>query len=66
MFISSEISVVPCSNCGGDVIEFSVPNHIWNEIVRSNDKETDNEYLCVWCFISYLFVWFEKINGKLD
>lgn len=59
IFVSEEISEVPCSNCGGEVTEFSIPNDIWNAVVRKGSKETDNEYLCVWCFVNAFIQWFD-------
>jgi DNA-directed RNA polymerase subunit RPC12/RpoP len=56
-FISDSISTIPCSNCGGRVQEFSVANELWNKVVRKNGKETNREYLCIWCFAS-LMVYF--------
>lgn len=32
------------------MIEFSVPNDVWNRIVRNNGPEHDQEYICVQCF----------------
>jgi hypothetical protein len=64
-FISENVSKIPCSNCGGKVQEFSVPNPVWNAIVRKNGKETDKEYLCVWCFTSCVVEWFDGIKSLL-
>lgn len=47
---ASSVSTVPCCLCKGPVIEFSVPNEVWNRIVRGGGPETDQEYLCVGCF----------------
>ncbi len=45
-----EISDVPCCRCHGPVIEFSIPNELWNIIVRNRGPETNKEYLCLDCF----------------
>jgi hypothetical protein len=60
-FISETISETPCSNCGGDVQEFSIPSDIWNAVVRRSGKEIDNEYLCIWCFVSAFVRWFHDV-----
>lgn len=43
-------SSIPCARCGGAVVEFSIPNDIWNEIIREDGHEHDGEYLCWNCF----------------
>lgn len=60
-FISETVSDIPCSNCGGKVQEFSVPSDIWNAVVRHYGQETDNEYLCIWCFVSAFTRWFRDV-----
>jgi len=49
-FFSDTPSVTPCASCGGVVFEFSVPNELWNLIVRNDGPESYGEYLCVNCF----------------
>lgn len=40
-----------CSNCDRRIVfEFTVESRIWNDIVRREGPETENEYLCLWCF----------------
>ena len=48
--VADHVSQIPCRRCGGPVVEFVVPNEVWNPIVRKNGPETDREYLCVRCF----------------
>jgi len=48
------VSGIPCDICGGTVIEFSIPNDIWNRVVRLDGHEHDNEYLCIECFYEAL------------
>lgn len=52
-------SSVPCCNCGGVVYEFTVHNYDWNKLIRGDSPETDQEYLCVWCFA-------KKARERLD
>lgn len=54
-----------CSNCGGEAVEFSVPSPVWNKVVRSQTggRESENEYLCVWCFADMAIVY---LGGKKD
>lgn len=52
-------STVPCCACGGEVVEFTVPNDIWNLVMRPDGKETDKEYLCLDC-------WYKALRSKLD
>lgn len=49
---SYEFSAVPCCKCKGPVVEFTVPNEVWNAIIRRNGPETDQEYLCKDCYIA--------------
>ena len=44
------ISTIPCARCGGKCIEFTVPNDVWNTVVRRGGKEGDDEYLCEACY----------------
>lgn len=43
-------SIVPCCRCGGVVHEFTIPNEIWNSLIRWDGPETEREYLCFGCF----------------
>lgn len=52
-----ETSQVPCCKCGGEVVEFSIPNDIWNFVMRTNGKESNKEYLCFNC-------WHETLRRK--
>lgn len=54
-----ETSEIPCCECGGKVIEFTVPNDIWNLVMRPDGKETDKEYLCLDC-------WCKALRSKLE
>lgn len=47
---SIELSSIPCCLCKGQVYEFSVPNDVWNLIIRQGGPETNREYLCWSCF----------------
>ena len=44
------VSEVPCCKCHGEVIEFTVPNELWNAVMRPDGCETDQEYLCFDCW----------------
>ena len=46
-----ELSEVPCCICNDVVIEYSIPNDVWNKIFRENGSEHDKEYLCITCFL---------------
>jgi hypothetical protein len=56
LFISDKVNESPCSNCGGEVIDYSIPNDVWNKVVRgqTGGRETENEYLCIWCFVDFV------------
>jgi hypothetical protein len=43
-------SKIPCAICGGEVIEFTAPNYLWNLIMRPDGHEHDKEYVCFDCF----------------
>ena len=36
-------STIPCARCGGRCIEFTVPNDVWNAVVRRSGEERDDE-----------------------
>ncbi len=46
-----EVSDVPCCRCKRQMVEFYVPNEAWNTITRGGGKKTDQEYLCLNCFV---------------
>jgi hypothetical protein len=54
-----EVSTIPCCLCGGEVVEFTVPNDIWNLVMRPDGKETDKEYVCLDC-------WYKALRKHLD
>jgi len=58
----AENSKVNCCECNGKVIEFSVPNELWNIVMRPDGNETDKEYLCFGCWNKKLL---EFIKGLL-
>lgn len=43
-------SEVPCRRCGGVVREFTVPNEVWNAVIRVDGRERDDEYICLACW----------------
>src|SRR3990167_1080612 len=43
-------STIPCARCGGQCVEFTVPNDVWNAVVRRGGKERDDEYMCEACY----------------
>ena len=60
-FIIDEVEQTSCNRCGQKVtVEFSIPNPIWNKIVRKGGPEHDREYLCIWCFVELVIEWFER------
>ena len=61
MFLSytDKESNIPCYLCGGKVIEFTIPNDIWNTVMRLNYKETNQEYICINC-------WYNKLREYLE
>lgn len=56
MYPDDAVSSIPCNICGGAVIEFSIPNDIWNKVIRLDGHEHDKEYLCMACFFDALRV----------
>jgi hypothetical protein len=54
-----EASSISCCECGGKVVEFTVPNDIWNMVMRPDGKETNREYICLDC-------WYKALKNKLD
>ena len=41
---------LPCGRCGRPVVEFVLPNWVWNAVVRRGQIEGGQEYLCEACF----------------
>lgn len=56
---NADTSTIPCVLCGGVVREFSIPNEIWNYVVRDDGLETDREYMCETCYR-------QKANEKIE
>jgi len=54
------ISEVPCCECGGKVVEFSVPSELWNMVMRPDGHETDKEYLCFDCWNKKLLIFIKN------
>lgn len=54
LFENHEISEVPCARRGGYVVEFSIPNDIWNKVIRIDGYERSDEYICMECFFQAL------------
>lgn len=54
MYPDDAVTGIPCDLCGGAVIEFSIPNDIWNRVIRLDGHEHDKEYLCMACFFDAL------------
>lgn len=52
LFVDGRASEIPCCLCGRKVVEFTIPNDIWNIVIRNNGSEHDMEYLCVWCVLA--------------
>lgn len=51
---NEDVSEIPCARCGGEVIEYAIPNDIWNKVIRTEGRERDDEYLCMDCFFAAL------------
>ena len=54
LWVSDNVSEIPCDDCGGEAHEFYIPNDIWNRVIRKDGHEQDKEYLCVDCFLNEL------------
>lgn len=63
---NNRTSTVPCCECGGDAVEFTVPNDIWNAVMRPDEKETDREYLCLDCWYKALRNYINNLRAELD
>lgn len=57
-------SEIPCCECGGEVVEFTVPNDIWNSVMRPDGHETDREYLCFDCWYKALRQWMHGMQRR--
>lgn len=56
-------SGIPCTRCGGVCIEFTVPNDVWNTIVRRGGKERDDEYMCEACYRKAVEDWVTEFHA---
>lgn len=65
LFIADEPSGIPCQICGGEVVEYSIRNDLWNRVVRKDGKEQDQEYFCAWCFLEKA-LWFIEHPVRLQ
>lgn len=54
LYPNDDVSTIPCDVCGGAVVEFSIPNDIWNRVMRPDGHEHDGEYICMACFFDAL------------
>lgn len=63
---SIPVSSIPCCRCEGSVFEFTVPNEVWNRIIRQDGPETDREYLCWSCFARAAADRIEECDERLD
>jgi hypothetical protein len=60
MEMNSDESEIPCGRCAGTVVEFSIPNNIWNLVMRPHGKEGElPEYICLGC-------WYERLLAALQ
>ena len=48
--VMTKNSGIPCARCGGSCVEFTVPNDVWNTVIRLGGKERDDEYICEVCY----------------
>jgi len=65
-FAMNKISKIPCCKCGKEVIEFTVPNELWNMVMRHDGHETDKEYLCFDCWNTELMEYLARLQSELD
>ena len=62
--LSSEsgTSGTPCARCGGPCVEFTVPNDVWNAVVRLGGSERDDEYICEACYRKAVESWIRSAS----
>lgn len=63
---SCEPTGIPCANCGGPMLEYSIPNDTWNLVVRRGGPEGNNEYLCYSCWLAAVGAEIERLRAELD
>jgi hypothetical protein len=51
-------AALPCSRCGGPCVAFTIPNDVWNEVIRTEGRERDEEYICEDC-------WYQAVRWRL-
>jgi DNA-directed RNA polymerase subunit RPC12/RpoP len=68
--LKPKYSDIPCCECGGKVEEFTVPNELWNAVMRPDGYETDKEYLCFECWnkrlMRHIAVLAERLKAAQD
>lgn len=60
---ATQASTVPCARCGGVCVEFTVPNDVWNTVVRLGGKEGDDEYICEACYRKAVESWVRTVSA---
>lgn len=58
-------SDIPCFECGNNVVEFSVPDELWNAVMRPDGHETGKEYLCFDCWNKNLMAYIAALTKQL-
>jgi DNA-directed RNA polymerase subunit RPC12/RpoP len=58
----ARMSEIPCCKCGGEVVEFVVPNDLWNMVIRQDGHESNKEYLCFACWNNALYKYLEEMQ----
>ncbi len=61
---SGRFSSVPCCECGKEVQEFTVPNVLWNMVMRPDEHETNKEYICYSCWNLKLLEYINRIKAQ--
>lgn len=61
---SAKTSMIPCCLCGGKVIEFVIPNELWNRVIRIKGREANKEYLCFNCWNNKLTQFINKLDAE--
>ncbi len=57
---------IPCARCGGGVVEFSVPNDLWNQVIRPDGRDRIDEHMCLGCWHSAVLDRLSSLRARQD
>jgi len=65
-FYDKYTSGIPCQECGCNCVEFTIPNNLWNKVMRPDGHEGEKEYICFSCWNKKLIDWLSAVEQERD